>query len=259
MKQQFKVWAIRLLVAVCVIVSLLLILVLNPGLTYAHKTSHKLFTIYHHSALDPLLSSRLDEAENLLESSEFYPTNLHLDICLNDGSFYTQIIKAIRGQAFAWGFYDKVVLQGTMNCNENFVELNGYRWNLTQLLAHEMTHCIQFDKLGLWNSNPVANIEQWKWEGYAEYISRKGLTQRVLGTNLDQLDKVDDEIWEIKLDDGTITSREYFGYWAMMQYCMDIKKMSYSQVLSKETKEQNLKQEMENWNLNRQREFGMSE
>ena len=108
-------------------------------------------------------------------------------ICLNDGSNYPKLMQTIRGKAFAWGFYDKVVLQGTANYNYNYVELNGYKWNLTQLLAHEMTHCLQFDKLGLWKSNPIANIPNWKWEGYAEYVSRQNADQKNVSKNIAHL------------------------------------------------------------------------
>ena len=176
-------WTLRLIITGLFITGLLLIIVLNPILTYANKTTHNNFTIYHNTKLDPLLTSQLDNARNLLETSEFYNEKLNLDICLNDGSKYTDIIRTIRGQAFAWGFYNKVVLQGTMNCKENYVELNGYKWNLTQLLAHEMTHCLQFYKLGLWKSKPIANIDNWKWEGYAEYVSRQNINQKNLIKN----------------------------------------------------------------------------
>ena len=40
----------------------------------------------------------------------------------------------MRGEAIAIGFYDKVVLQGTANYKANYIELNGYKWNLVQLL-----------------------------------------------------------------------------------------------------------------------------
>ena len=36
-------------------------------------------------------------------------------------------------------FIIKVVLQGTANYKDNYLELNGYKWNLTELLAHELT------------------------------------------------------------------------------------------------------------------------
>jgi hypothetical protein len=247
MKREIKKWTLRLTATGLLIAGLLLTIVLNPLLTYANKTTYNNFTIYHHNKLDPSLTSHLDEARNLLRVSEFYNEKLNLDICLNDGSRYTDAIKAIRGQAFAWGFYDKVVLQGIMNCKENFVELNGYKWNLTQLLAHEMTHCLQFDELGLWKSKPFANIDNWKWEGYAEYVSRQNENQKDLIRNLDRLSQTDKNSWEIEFDDSTITSVEYFKYWTLVQYCLDIKKMSYKQLLTDTTNEQSIRQEMMSW------------
>lgn len=156
MKRPVKRWLLRLTVTVLFIIMLLSIIILNPVLTYAHRTVHHNYTIFHNKLIDSTFITKVDEAGELLKKSEFYRPNLELDICLNDGSRYPGFIKLIRGQAFAWGFYDKVVLQGAANCKENYVELNGYRWNLTQLLTHEMIHCLQFDKLGFWKSNPVA-------------------------------------------------------------------------------------------------------
>jgi hypothetical protein len=169
MKKQIKKWTLRLTATALLIAGLLLIIVLNPILTYANKTTHYNLAVFHNKTLNPTLLVKLDEATELLKVSGFYNSKLYLDICLNDGSKYPKLIRAMRGQAFAGGFYDKVVLQGTANYQNNYIKLNGYKWNLTQLLAHEMTHCLQFDKLGLWKSNPVANIPNWKWEGYAQY------------------------------------------------------------------------------------------
>ena len=247
MKQQIKKWTLRLTATGLLIAGLLLIIILNPILTYAHKTTHKHFSIYHNKVIDPILISTLDQATLLLETSEFYNNNLKFDICLNDGATYPTIIKTIRGQAFAWGFYDKVVMQGTMNCKANFVELNGYKWNLTQLLAHEMTHCLQFDKLGLIQSNPIANIPTWKWEGYAEYVSRQNADQKDLSKNIERFIATGKNNWEIKFADGTITPREYYSYWILVQYCLDVKNMSYQQLLTEKINEQTLKQEMINW------------
>ena len=152
MKRQIKKWTYRLTATALLLVGLLLIIVLNPILTYANKTTHKNFTIYHNKPIDSLLFSSLDSAAMLLTTSEFYNNNLKLDICLNDGSSYPTIIKAIQGPAFARGFYNKLVIHGKMNCKENFVQLNGYHWNLIQLLAHEMIHCAPLSRNPLKNS-----------------------------------------------------------------------------------------------------------
>jgi hypothetical protein len=247
MKKELKKWTFRLIVTGLVIAVLLLIIILNPILTYANRTTYNNVTIYHNTKIDPLLTYYIDQANDLIKKSEFYNDKLKLDICLNDGSKYPNIITAIRGQAFAWGFYDKVVLQGTMNYKDNYVELNGYKWNLTQLIAHEMIHCLQFAKLGFWKSKPIAKIDNWKWEGYAEYIARQNTIQKDVYKNLTVLKQQNSNSWEIILDDGSITPREYFKYLTMVQYCIDIKGMTYKQLLNDSSNKLTINQQMMNW------------
>jgi hypothetical protein len=247
MKQQIKKWTLRLTVIGFIIAGLLLVIILNPMLTYANKTTHNNYTIFHNKQLDPTLKIKLDQAIKHLKASEFYNPKFQLDICLNDGSKYPKLIQALRGKAFAWGFYDKVVLQGTANFKDNYVELNGYRWNMTQLFAHEMIHCLQFAKLGFWKSKPLANIPIWKWEGYAEYVSRQNSDQKDLSKNITRLIATDKNSWSIHYADSTIAPRAYYDNWILIQYCMDIKKMNYKQILSDTTSEQTVKQEMMSW------------
>lgn len=247
MKRKIKKWTLRLAVTGLFIAGLLLVIILNPILTYANKTIHNNYTIFHNKPIAKILTIKIDKATELLKASEFYNSKLQLDICLNDGSKYPKLMQTIRGKAFAWGFYDKVVLQGTSNFNDNYIELNGYKWNLTQLLAHEMTHCLQFEKLGLWKSNPLANIPNWKWEGYAEYVSRQNTDQKNLSKNIARFLATDKNNWAINFADSTIAPREYYDYWTLVQYCIDIKKMNYKQVLTDTTSEQTVRQEMMMW------------
>lgn len=252
MKRQVKKWILWLTATALLITGLLLIIVLNPFLTYARKTKHNKLIVFHNRTLHPTLLTKLNQATELLKASEFYNPKLHLDICLNDGSKYPKFIRALRGQAFAWGFYDKVILQGVANYQDNYVELNGYKWNLTQLLAHEMTHCLQFDKLGFWKSKPIANIPNWKWEGYAEYVSRQNTDQKYLSKNIERLIETDNSNWEIKFGDSTIAPREYYEYWTLVQFCIDIKKMTYKKILADTSSEQTVRQEMMSWFINRE-------
>ena len=247
MKRQIKKWTLCLTATALLIAGLLLIIILNPILTYANKTIQNNFTVFHNKTLDPTLLTKLDQATDLLKASEFYNPNLHFEVCLNEGSKYPKLIKTLRGQAFAWGFYDKVVLQGTANFKGNYVELNGYKWNLNQLLAHEMTHCLQFNKLGLWKSKPFANIPNWKWEGYAEYISRQNTDEKDLSKNIARLIATNINSWEVAFTDSTIAPREYYDHWTLVQYCMDIKKMTYKQVLADTTREQIVRHDMMRW------------
>ncbi|MEO5681182.1 MAG: hypothetical protein ABIQ88_01010 [Chitinophagaceae bacterium] len=218
-------------------------------LTYANKTTQHNYTIFHNQPIGKLLQIRLSQAEQLVTASEFHNPDLKLDICLNDGSNYPPLIEIIAGKAFARGFYNKVVLFGKADFENNFVELNGYRWNLTQLLVHEMIHCFQFDKLGIRQSNPIAKIDNWKWEGYPEYVARQNGDQKDLAQNIDRLlltEKTDNHGW-IQFSDSTGTVISYYKSWLLVKYCIDVKKMTYTQILTDKTREQMLQHQMERW------------
>jgi hypothetical protein len=47
--------------------------------------------------------------------------------------------------------------------------------------------------------------------------------------------------------DSTWVSRQYYRYWELIQYCMDIKKMTYEEVLNDTTQEENVRQQMMSW------------
>ncbi len=248
MKKKIFKWLAGVLVAGIALIFLLVVIVLNPTILYANETRHNNFTIYHNEAIDGSLISSLDEAENLVSKSEFYRPEITLDICLNDGNqLYPTLIQKLRGKAFAWGFYDKVVMQGNADYPGNFVELNGYKWNMTQLFAHEMVHCIQFDHLGLWRSNPIAKIPDWKWEGYAEYMVRHQDDQKDLYLNLSRFNQTPAEQWDIVFRDKTIAPRDYYEYWTLVQYAMDIKKMTYTDMLKENVSEASVRKEMNRW------------
>lgn len=96
-------------------------------------------------------------------------------------------------------------------------------------------------------SNPIGSHPDWKWEGYAEYLARQDKDQRDLSNDIMTLLNADNEKWEVVLKDETIVSRTYYEYWIMIKYCMDIKKMSYVQILNDMATEKEIKDQMMNW------------
>jgi hypothetical protein len=249
MRKKIKVVIIGLLLAFVLSAGSLIILVMNPTLLYSRESSYKNYTIYHNQPISLWLIIRLDRATNLLESSEIYDPDLNYSICLNDGSAYPKLIKAIQGEAFGWGFYHHVVLYGNSNFEKNFTELQSRKWNLTQLLAHEEMHCQQFNTFGFLKSNPVAKIPNWKWEGYPEYIARKKPDQIDLALNIAGLlstEKTINKGW-ISFADGTGTSLNYYKNWLLVQFCMDIKRMTFVQMIHNRQSESELSKEMMEW------------
>ena len=171
MKKKLFNWTIKISVFIIITLGILVLVVLTPSLMYANKTQMGTFTIYHNKPLDKNLKLRLDDAIEIVKTSEYYDQNIKFNICINDGSYYPSLMQFFLGQAFALGYTSNIVtLCGNVNLKDNYVEVNGCRWNLTQLLAHEKTHCFVFHRFGFWNSNPVTHYPVWKWEGYPEYI-----------------------------------------------------------------------------------------
>jgi hypothetical protein len=250
MKQKIKKWTFRILVTGLLLVGILLTFILSPTLLYANKTRFGNYTIYYNTSLDTNFKKRLNEATELLNPSEIYNPKLHIDICLNDGSSYPALIQFFLGSAFGIGFYDKVVLMGSINWKDNYEIYNGYKWNLTQLIAHETLHCLQFNKFGLLKSNPVAKYPTWKWEGYNEYIARRNNDQLNLIENINRYNeaalKTKDD-WGIKFADSTYVGKYYYKWWILMQYCKDIKKMTYLEILQDTTREEIVSEDMINW------------
>jgi hypothetical protein len=251
MKQKILKWTLRLTVLIILLFGVLILTVLNPTLLYANKTVLENFTVYHNKPLDKDLKTRLDDARNIIKENQLFDSSLKFDICLNDGSLYPSLLEIFMGQAFALGFTsNKVAICGEANFKGNYVEVNGYKWNLTQLLAHEETHCLVYNKIGFWKSNPIANNPKWKWEGYPEYVSRRYQDQLNLVKNIKQLDEaleLDKTQWGISFADSTVTSREYFNYRLLTQYCLDIKKMTFEEFLNDTTSEQTIKTQMRKW------------
>lgn len=250
MHKSVKKWLLRLSATTLLILGLLIAIIVNPSWLYAHKTIHTNFSILHHSPLDTAVLVRLQEASLLLKKSELFDPAFSMQVCLNDGSRYPGIIGTLGGPAFARGFYNKIVLFGFSDYGNNYTLFNGRKWNFAQLLAHEAIHCLQFNKYGLWNSKPLADIPNWKWEGYPEYIARQNGEVDALKKNIRKLTDVvaaSKETW-INFEDGTETPLLYFKDWLLVSYCMDIKKMRYGQLLSDNRTREVLWKEMMKWN-----------
>jgi len=249
-KRILKKWALRLSATGLLVGGLLFGIVLNPSLLYANRTLVGNYTVYHDSQINEALTLRLNRATKLAKKSELYNSNFKLEICLNDGSYYPILMEILRGKAFAWGFYNKVVLQGDASYKKNYVKLNGYDWNLEQLIAHESIHCYQYDIFGFWHSNPIANYPDWKWEGYPEYIARQSQGQRDLCDNISRFiesQDSDNSSWSIAFSDGTIAPVNYYLDWMLVQYCLEMKQMDYIELLADTTSKEAVKMEMMNW------------
>ena len=231
---------------------LLPVLVLHPRFLYAHRTATPDYVLYHNQPVDPAWWPRLAQARALVQPSPWFASAVRLNVCLNDGSPYPALVERLWGPAFAWGFSRNVVLNGEAHPKDNYVRLNGYNWNLVQLLAHESVHCYQAHRLGFWRANPVARYPAWKWEGYAEYVARQRSAGSSAGQQLRQLQHAEHatpQAWALSLADSTSVSREYARYRLLTTYCLDVKNMSYPQLLADTASERTVQAQLTTWQV----------
>ena len=249
MKQKIKKWILRAGCTAVLVLSLLVVIVLKPSLLYANKTEFGNCSIYHNKALDPLFTQRLEKAIQITKASELYEPDVHIDVCVDDGSYYPMLIRVILGEAFGRGFYNKLVLYGAMDCKNNRLSLRGYNWNMEQLCAHEIVHLLQYKKYGLFGSPPLSRRPSWKWEGYPEYVARQSASQKDLQQNISRMLKAQQserDGW-INFEDSTGTIIPYYEAWVLCQYCIDVKKMSFAQLLNDNRDKETVNAEMMTW------------
>ncbi len=241
---QVKRWSFRIGLSIVFIIGILIGTIFNPGLLYAYHTDLAGHSIYHNQPLEKETALRLKNAQVLLQKSTLYDSSFKLDICLNDGSFYPRILEFLQGNAFGYGFSNKAVLNGKLSFEKNCSEINGYKWNLTELIAHEATHCYQAHSYGFWNSNPIAQYPNWKWEGYAEYIARQNQRDDSLSFAKKKWKTTSPELWEVKMDDTTTCGREYYQARMLIQFCLENKGMTYDEILESDLSKESLFEEL---------------
>ncbi len=250
MKRMIKKWVLRITFVALISIVTIVLTILNPGVLYANKTEFGNFTVYHNSELSGDFETLINDAHQSLKKSELYDDDFKIRMCLNDGSYYPAFVEMLFGRAFGWGGHNLTVFYGEANYEENYTEINGYRWNLKQLFAHELTHCYQVNYFGFWNSNPIADFPIWKWEGYAEYVSRKEGNQKNLVSNIKRYRQSIEKgknSWSIEFSDGTMAPKDYYENWMLLQYCLEVKGMNYSGVLETELDREVLFAEMDKW------------
>ena len=249
-KKQFKNCFFRLAATALFLAGLLITFVLCPILLYANKTEVGNYSIYHNKPIDKIFRSRLEQADVLIRSSELYDPALKIDICLHDGSTYPGLITHVLGKDFILSFYNKIVFTGdVVNEQGNCIQLGQHRWNLTQMIAHAEIHCLEFNRYGLWQSNPLGRHPDWKWEGYPEYVARQIPRDKDLKANIKtllQAEQFNDNGW-IRLPDSSETLNSYYKYKLLIQFCMEIKRMSFVQLMKDTTQEGNITQQMMDW------------
>ncbi|MBL0337239.1 MAG: hypothetical protein IPP73_18465 [Chitinophagaceae bacterium] len=248
--KKIKKWALRFIATGIFLALLLLTFMLNPTLLYANKTVVGKYSIYHNKPINNRFLDQLEQSNAILKSSELFDADLKMDICFKDGSKYPALIKTVLGKDPLTTFYNKIVVTGDeVNYEGNYILFEGHKINLTESLIHVQVHCLEFNTLGFWHSNPVASHPKWKWEGYPEYIARQKSGNHNLKSDIEKLqqaEKSDTNGWTTLSDNTEIPTR-FFKFGLLIQYCMEVKKLNFVQLFADKTDEETVSEQMMLW------------
>jgi hypothetical protein len=249
----FKITLLLFLAAVLTIATIILF----PQLLFANKLSYKRFTVCSKTKIEDNIKTVLDNALILVEKSELYDSNYEYNILLCYNTFYNKIDNRLTGNdPVARATLNNVIIKVRVDSENNLAFPTFHKAceeNLTEVIAHEMIHCLQAHKYGLFKFNPFKHPEFWKLEGYPEYISKQkeisskdhSLTNSINRyVNLKNKAK---DIWVPSEEGGCDVPDYYYKGKLMMEYLINIKHLSYDQILKDTTSENTVYQEMINW------------
>ena len=248
MRINIKKMFLRVIVTLTFCVGLLILFVFNPSFLYAKETNHKNFTIHHNGKINQNLVKMLDKSFLQLENQDIFNEEAKINVCLNDGSIYPQLIQTLMGPDVIRSLANISVVHADKLDIENnimvFSEWSNESFKASQWFTHSFTHCLQYEKFGFFGSNPVAKHDEWKWEGYAEYTSfgdhynLKSLLEKHLEPT--------DNNW-VQMKDGSKTSKDHFKFLVMIKYCIETRQMSYDQILKNQEPSDKIYSDLINW------------
>jgi len=233
------------------------IIILFPQQLFAKKINYKKFTVYSNDSIDDNIKTVLDNALILVQKSELYDSNYKFNIILCNNSFYNKIDDKLLGIGrTARATLNNVIIKVRIDPKSNLAFPTFHKAcevNLTELLAHEMTHCLQANKYGIIKFNPFKHPELWKLEGYPEYISRHtelSSKDYSLTSDIDRyvnLERKANDIWILAEEGGCKVPNYYYKGRLMIEYLMEIKHLSYDKILNDTVLENTVYQEMIKW------------
>jgi len=234
------------------------VILLFPQQLFAKKISYEKFTVYSNAKIDDNIKTVLDNALILVQKSELHDTNYKYNIILCNNSFYNKIDDKLLGVGrTARATLKNVIIKVRIDPKENLAFPTFHKaceQNLTQVIAHEMIHCLQAHKYGILKFNPFKHPEFWKLEGYPEYISKQ---KDLSGKDYSLTDDIDrylnlenkaTDIWVSSEEGGCEAPDYYYKGKLMIEYLIDIKHSSYDQILKDTASENTIYQEMIKWN-----------
>lgn len=234
----------------------ILSLILFPQPLFSHSYEYGNFKIYSNVEVNQAaLNSAIERANAIVKTSELYDEAFAYDLFLAGGTSFNKIDDLILGEwAVARAIDNNVVIKRQVNMEKGTVRNGQNQFDLVYVLVHEMIHCLQSNKYGKWTFNPLHHPPFWKLEGYPEYMGRRALLEsetydlkKGIGDFLKRTAENDDPHQIIQISEKESTPYIYYKGRLMVEYLMDVKGVSYDDILDESITEASVYSEMLDW------------
>ena len=110
-RKTIRIWFLRF--TATGVLSLIMIIgaVVNPSFMYANETQVEGFKVFHQKPLDADLATRLNNVKQIITKNPLYDPSFEIELYLNDGSKYPDLMASVRGPAFGYGFLNKAIFR----------------------------------------------------------------------------------------------------------------------------------------------------
>jgi hypothetical protein len=226
-------------------------LILYPQFLFAKKTVYKEFNIYSNNPLPNTYKSTIDYAIEVIQTSEIYEPGHQLDIFLCHGTFYNDFDTKLLGFAMAKCLHDNILIKVPVDFDRNILIGWNSERNLKKTIAHEAIHFYQMNKYGMKRFSPISQPPAWKGEGYPEYVAY----QKDIKSNeydlMESIRRVKEfektgEYW-FPTEPGQLDPLVYYKGRVMIEYLIDIQRMTYTEILHDSVTEEKVDGEMTVW------------
>jgi hypothetical protein len=257
-KKTIKIVFYPLLIIILLFVVGLVIIILYPQPLFANKVEYKQFKVYSNSNVGQEVRPVIDSVLALVKSSELFDSAFKVDLFLGYNTFFNRIDDKVFGYGpSARAIDNNIVIKVAVHVDKDLAYTTFHKpceQRFVHLIAHEMTHCLQTHRYGILKFNPLKHPEMWKLEGYPDYVagkkrfnetdSLKKEIARFIELHANQTD-----IWISVEDGGCEVPEVYYKGELMTEYLINVRHMTYDQILKDKRSEEDIYTEMIAWSL----------
>lgn len=231
-------------------------IILYPQPLFAHEVQYRQFNLYSREKIGNEVKPVLDSALALVQNSELYDPAYKVDVFLSYHTFFNKIDDNVFGyEPTARAIDNNIVVKVAVELNKNLVYTTFPKQCeqcFAYVIAHEMTHCLQTHKYGVLKFNPFHHPELWKLEGYPEYVARQKASHPIDSLKKDinrllELKGKQTDIWVSVEEGGCDVPEVYYNGWLMTEYLINVRHLSYDQIIKDQHSEKEIYAEMVDW------------